>query len=105
METPKFTKGPWLVHDTYDDYHEYSIDNPQIIVWDGDEQASQPICDMGEMGDFNYAECLANAKLISAAPELYETLEDLMAFVVKHVDVVDCSEYNRAYRIIKKINE
>jgi len=73
------TKGPWLVHDTYEEYNDYTPENPQIIVWDGDEQASKYICDMGEMGDFNYAEELANAKLIAAAPELLEALQLLLS--------------------------
>ncbi len=75
MKEFKGTKGPWLVHDTYEEYNDYTPENPQIIVWDGDEQASKYICDMGEMGDFNYAEELANAKLIAAAPELLEALQ------------------------------
>jgi len=72
------TKGNWQVVDTFDDYHEYSKDNPHIIIWDGDEQASAPICDMGELGDFDYAEALSNAKLIAKAPELAKCLEDFI---------------------------
>jgi hypothetical protein len=70
MNKFKGTPGPWQVVDTYEDYNEDS----GIIIWDGDEQASGPICDMGEMGDMNYAEALANAHLIAAAPDLLEAL-------------------------------
>ena len=67
----KGTSGSWQVVDTYEDYNEDS----GVIIWDGDEQASGPICDMGEIGDMNYGEVLANAKLIAAAPDLLRACE------------------------------
>ena len=70
----KGTKGNWQVVDTYQEY----TDESGIVVWDGDEQAFGPICDMGEMGDMNYAEALANAKLIAAAPNMLEVCERIM---------------------------
>lgn len=57
------TPGPWKVFDSYDQDH-------RIILWDGDEQSHKPICNMGEIGDMNYAQDLANAKLIAAAPDM-----------------------------------
>lgn len=74
----KGTKGDWQVVDDYENYVPYSQDTPQLYIWDGDEQAAAPICDMGQIGDLDYAEALANAKLISKAPELGRCL---MAFV------------------------
>ena len=59
----------WKVVDTHDE-------DSKIIIWDGDEQAHTPICDMGEIGEINYAETLKNAKLIAAAPKLLGALEN-----------------------------
>lgn len=70
-------KREWQVVDTYDNYEPYTPETPQIIIWDGDEQADGPICDMGEIGDMNYAECLANARLIAAAPDMIEALQSI----------------------------
>lgn len=80
MKKFKGTPGPWQVVDTY---QEYNSEGPQIIVWDGDEQAAGPICDMGEMGDMNYGESLANAKLIAAAPDLLEACLQMMFLIEK----------------------
>lgn len=74
----KGTAGVWQVVDDYDDYHEYSVENPQMYIWNGDEQADSAICDMGQMGDFNYAECLANAKLIAASPDLLHVCQKIL---------------------------
>ena len=91
MET-KHTPGPWLVHDSYDE-------DQKIIVWDGDEQAHKPICDMGEIGDMNYADELANAKLIAAAPDLLEALKatifellELKAYYLREADSFEGDE-------------
>jgi hypothetical protein len=98
----KFTKGPWQVVDDYADYHEYSTETPQIYIWDGDEQAHGPICDMGEMGDFNYAERLANAKLIAASPELYDALSDCITELQKFILVTDVAVLDKAIAAINK---
>lgn len=75
MKDFKGTPGPWQVVDTYEEYNEQG---PQIIIWNGDEQAHKPICDMGEMGDMNYAEELANANLIAAAPDMAAALQEII---------------------------
>lgn len=46
----KGTGGDWQVIDDYENYVPYSTDTPQIYIWNGDEQAHSPICDMGETG-------------------------------------------------------
>lgn len=69
------TPGKWQVVDNYEYYDEYTPETPQIYIWNGDEQSHKAICDLGEMGDMNYAEELANAHLIAAAPELASVLE------------------------------
>jgi hypothetical protein len=61
MSAPQFTPGPW------------SFDGPPAsrIVWSG---ADRRICFLTSDGPN-----LANARLIAAAPELYEALADIMA--------------------------
>lgn len=89
----KGTPGPWQVVDTYDNYEPYTPETPQIIIWDGDEQARGPICDMGEIGDMNYAECLANANLIATGPELLLALQIMIAGYydgLKQEDLMHC---------------
>lgn len=76
MDEFKGTPGPWQVVDTYQEY----TDESGIIIWNGDEQASGPVCDMGEMGDMNYGEALANANLIAAAPDLLGALQLLIHY-------------------------
>lgn len=78
------TKGTWQVVDDYDKYIDYSPKTPQIYIWDGDEQSHGPVCDMGQIGDMNYAESLANATLIAAAPDLLQVLK----YIVQHDDGV-----------------
>lgn len=98
----KHTKGIWQVVDTYENYEPYTPDTPQIIIWDGDEQASGPICDMGEMGDMNYAEALANAHIISAAPEAIEFIADLLEKFDKGLPFDAVVDVQRAENILKK---
>ncbi len=77
MENP-FKGISWQVVDDYDKYIPYSPETPQIYIWDGDEIADGPVCDMGQIGDMNYSDALAKAKLIAAAPELLKALETLL---------------------------
>jgi len=87
MSEKKLPVGTWRVVNDYDEYEEYSPDKPQIYIWDGDEQAYAPICDMGEIGDMNYAEKLANANIIAAALDLYEALEALYNSIDSCIDL------------------
>lgn len=99
----KHTKGIWQVVDTYENYEPYTPDTSQIIIWDGDEQASGPICDMGEMGDMNYAEALANAHIISATPEAIEFIADFLQILQdKEVYLKNEELISRAECILKK---
>lgn len=97
MNEFKGTSGPWQVVNTYEDYNEDS----GIIIWDGDEQASGPICDMGMIGDMNYGETLANAHLIASAPELLELLGEAKEMICSlklsmliHPDFEEGSEFD-----------
>jgi len=70
--------GEWQVVDDYEKYVPYTPEAPQIYIWDGDEQAHKPICDMGDIGDMNYAQELFNATLISKAPRMLNILQYLL---------------------------
>lgn len=97
MKNLKHTPGPWLVHDSYEE-------DGKIIVWDGDEQAHKEICDMGEMGDMNYAQELANAKLIAVAPEMYQAMQEFCDRVEKG-EVRSTKTYNKFKEILNKITD
>lgn len=100
----KGTQGNWQVIDTYDNYLPYTTETPQIIIWDGDEQASGPICDMGEIGDMNYAEALANAKLIAAAPEMLEALILALPQLKKYA-LLNIEAEHSFYRVVQSIEK
>lgn len=77
MSEMKWTRGPWI---------------PQAVTKDGDERGSAFIVadNLGglvgaahawptEIDEENFARVEANAKLIAAAPELYDALEELLS--------------------------
>ena len=65
MSEPKFTKGPWEVNTTYDE------------IWEKDVWYQTEYHSVQANGDTIASDvsCKANAALISASPEMYETLE------------------------------
>ncbi len=76
MSETKWTPGPWTVHDCNVDNlaHLVRFDGPAVIYADDDCDV-HPIADCScnlscRLGD----EQFANARLIAAAPELYEAL-------------------------------
>lgn len=64
MET-KFTKGEWILSEFYDGFHIYSIGKKVCSIWSGLVTRS---------------ENKANAKLIAAAPDLFNALNELIDF-------------------------
>lgn len=60
----KHTKGPWKLHDS-----------KQVIAWDSLAQESSTICFIGSC-DTSEEEDLANAALISAAPDMLDVIFD-----------------------------
>lgn len=76
----KHTSGPWVVFDI--DEHDGTLigvtsRTAEHIDSDGD---GADICSMENYGYFGFTQVRANARLISAAPELLEALETLTEF-------------------------
>lgn len=61
----EFTPGPWSVYDVGEFPGVDSDSGESIIVW-------------GDNGDESGVRGMANAHLISAAPELYEALDNIL---------------------------
>lgn len=90
----KHTKGPWMV-EPHKDYDKF------ILVADKNSWIAK-ICN----DDTDYNEALANAKLISAAPELLEALIELQTILMANEPVWYLSRhFNKAYEAIKKATE
>jgi hypothetical protein len=78
-----FTPGPWLVHATNrlvcqadGAFKKVKVKNGKVLA----DDLPNSICLLRDPGeDFNEDETLANGFLISAAPELYEALNDALA--------------------------
>lgn len=84
MSETKFTKGEWVVTDTYSNY----------------------IYDVVRIGNFDMkVKSEANAHLIAAAPEMYEEIEsDISILESQLVDAKTHGEANRLQnRIIRKV--
>ncbi len=62
----KFTKGPWIVHGNGFDLEPLVVGTPHY-----------PIAKVNHVGD---EETIANAKLMSSAPDLYEALQAMLEF-------------------------
>lgn len=62
----KHTRGPWTMHDER---------AGAFIVTAGDRETGYPICARPSSIGEKESECLANARLIAAAPDLLEALE------------------------------
>lgn len=73
-----FKDEKWQVVDNFGSFEEYSQEEPQIYIWDGDEAAHSYIAAMPQMGEMNYIECLSNAHLIASAPDLLNALTEIV---------------------------
>lgn len=69
METTKHTPGPWAI----------SQNNPRLV-----KHLSGPV--LAECGPVNTEEAQANARLIAAAPELFDALNKLLSRAEYHLD-------------------
>ena len=92
--TLKYTKGEWL------------IDGSQIVT--GFEPTDETICDINPNTEYptvyqrNEDESFANAKLIASAPDMYETLRELLSCYEKDGHLLNFN-VNNARQAIKKI--
>lgn len=87
-EKPKWTPGPWRI--TPSGNISNTIEGPSgQSLFEGDDGfrgvAMVQACGSGMKYDEKEANQLANMRLISAAPDLYEALEQCAAFL-KHVE-------------------
>jgi hypothetical protein len=75
---PKFTEGPWRV--VIDDTGGPFTGFPYILAPDEIESAVVHRAGFKQefWGELSMRECVANARLIAASPELYEQLADLL---------------------------
>ena len=72
-ETTKHTTGPWRVRNPHEGDGKYI---PNVFSGDDNWQATEICVLYGAGKDLEYkAECVANANLIAAAPELLEALK------------------------------
>jgi len=75
------TPGPWYMHD----YTELFGGHPIQICVSCDELTELTICYMGRALNADLKEVRGNARLIAAAPEMLESLQDLLT-VMEHCD-------------------
>jgi hypothetical protein len=95
MTDLKHSPGPWFMEaETYDSYYEISDDFgtalAKVEAWDGDN-------DEEVMG-----EAKANARLIANAPELLESLIELIAFVDDRGEWTEFEPFIKARAVIAK---
>ena len=96
MNKPNFTPGPWKYHAPTNTDQRLFIEHP-----DG---TGRIIAGMSQGFCFN-KKCIpieereANARLIAAAPEMFEALHDALVYIT---DCIDCSEDNKLIARAKK---
>jgi len=71
---PKFTPGPWNMYEGLDDYRHYDISGRKL-----DSNEFELICSVeGADACKPTPEDTANARLIAAAPDLYDACQDAL---------------------------
>jgi len=102
----KHTPGKWYIHERYP--------NSYAIIADDADGVRTNIAWLGQSADKSYDENLANARLISKAPELLEALEMLVSrecagceigkkhkFNVEICSQIDCFTFERKQLIAR----
>ncbi len=95
----KYTPGPWQVG-------YYAADELAVVTKDN----TVALLDQGYYQDeIANSVCVANAKLIAAAPDMFEALEHIMAYFAAKMptscgieDDRECSPYKDAFNAIRK---
>lgn len=89
MSKVKFTKGPW------------SIEQQNKINWilSAEDNFNKAVAKVTKYGSSDTDVMNANAHLISAAPEMYELLEDYVSFVERG----DAEGFNQMFCVVKEL--
>lgn len=100
MSDTKFTPGPWVVADSLD------FDNVSVVMDTAIDNPSSYITGNVWACDLWWDECdeedIANAHLISAAPDMYEALEELLQLIEIERPDWQHTEQHRGYKALKK---
>ena len=83
----KNTPGKWEIHERFK--HSYAI-----ITCDEDGSLQTEVAWLGRSSYISHEENLANARLISHAPELLDALEQMIAGKCADCDESFCKRYN-----------
>ncbi len=93
----KHTPGPWYFH--ANEYHDgnktFWVGNGEYVVFD---------CSTYSCKEMFFPPNLANARLICAAPEMLEALEDAYAILGELVKYPDCPEWGAIRTAYKRFN-
>lgn len=82
FENNHHTSGPWTIED-------WTYENGKRVVTTirTNADAIAQICDLWRPEDLHGKEKMANARLIAAAPDMYEALKDLTRIIVTLGDI------------------
>ncbi len=97
MSNEKFTPGPW---EALTDFETFDIGTHNYMP----ETGGHPmICNVNGYKGFTYEQRKANARLIAAAPEMYEVLKDIL-FIFRPMTLRADELVEKAKSLLNKIN-